>query len=65
MGGLFGADSGERQEYRPEPEPKPEAKPSNITPLTDSQLDWEARKILKQLGLNTHHRQSLLNRGLS
>jgi hypothetical protein len=64
MGGLFRTDSGERQEYRPEQQPK--AKPSNITPLTDEQLDREARKIQKQLGgLNTRHCQSLRDRGLS
>jgi hypothetical protein len=62
MGGLFGADSGERQEYRPEPKA---AKPSNITPLTDEQLDREARKILKQLGLSAKHREQLQARGLT
>ncbi|CAD5984678.1 hypothetical protein PCC7811_04498 [Planktothrix agardhii] len=64
MGGLFGADSGERQEYRPEQQPKA-AKPSNITPLTDEQLDREARKILKQLGLSAKHREQLHGRGLT
>ncbi|MGL5135815.1 MAG: hypothetical protein ACRC78_25070, partial [Planktothrix sp.] len=64
MGGLFGADSGERQEYRPEQQPKA-AKPSNITPLTDEQLDREARKILKQLGLTSKHREQLRGRGLT
>ena len=64
MGGLFGADSGERQEYRPEQQPKA-AKPSNITPLTDEQLDREARKILKQLGLTAKHREQLHGRGLT
>ncbi|CAD5983907.1 hypothetical protein PANO66_04397 (plasmid) [Planktothrix agardhii] len=62
MGGLFGADSGERQEYRPEPKA---AKPSNITPLTDEQLNNEARKILKQLGLTAKHREQLHGRGLT
>jgi hypothetical protein len=64
MGGLFGADSGERREYRPEQQPKA-AKPSNITPLTDEQLDREARKLLKQLGLTTKHREQLHGRGLT
>ena len=64
MGGLFGADSGERQEYRPEQQPKA-AKPSNITPLTDEQLNREARKILKQLGLSAKHREQLRGRGLT
>jgi hypothetical protein len=64
MGGLFGADSGERREYRPEQQPKA-AKPSNITPLTDEQLDREARKILKQLGLSAKHREQLRGRGLT
>ncbi|WP_026796178.1 MULTISPECIES: hypothetical protein [Planktothrix] len=64
MGGLFGADSGERQEYRPEQQPKA-AKPSNITPLTDEQLNNEARKILKQLGLTAKHREQLHGRGLT
>ena len=64
MGGLFGADSGERREYRPEQQPKA-AKPSNITPLTDEQLDREARKILKQLGLSAKHREQLHGRGLT
>ena len=63
MGGLFGVDSGERQEYRPEPETK--AKPSNITPLTDEQLNNEAVKILKQLGLTSKHREQLRGRGLT
>jgi len=63
MGGLFGADSGERREYRPEQQPK--AKPTNITPLTDEQLNIEAVKILKQLGLTAKHRESLINRGLT
>lgn len=62
MGGLFGADSGERREYRPEPKP---AKPLNITPLTDKQLNNEAVKILKQLGLSTKHREQLRGRGLT
>ncbi|WP_254032794.1 hypothetical protein [Planktothrix agardhii] len=64
MGGLFGDYSGERQEYRPEQQPKA-AKPSNITPLTDEQLDREARKILKQLGLSAKHREQLHGRGLT
>ena len=64
MGGLFGADSGERREYRPEQQPKA-AKPSNITPLTDEQLDREARKLLKQLGLTAKHREQLRGRGLT
>ncbi len=41
------------------------AKPSNITPLTDEQLDREARKILKQLGLSAKHREQLHGRGLT
>ena len=64
MGGLFGDYSGERREYRPEQQPKA-AKPSNITPLTDEQLDREARKILKQLGLSAKHREQLHGRGLT
>ena len=64
MGGLFGADSGERREYRPEQQTKA-AKPSNIAPLTDEQLDREARKLLKQLGLSTKHREQLHGRGLT
>jgi len=64
MGGLFGADSGERQEYRPEQQPKA-AKPLSITPLTDEQLNDEARKILKQLGLSAKHREQLHGRGLT
>ncbi|MDS1348505.1 hypothetical protein [Planktothrix agardhii] len=64
MGGLFGADSGERREYRPEQQTKA-AKPSNITPLTDEQLDREARKLLKQLGLTAKHREQLRGRGLT
>ncbi|MFM6456056.1 MAG: phage/plasmid primase, P4 family, partial [Planktothrix sp.] len=33
--------------------------------LTDEQIDSEARKIFKQLGLTTKHRQALINRGLT
>jgi len=64
MGGLFGTDSENHREYRPEPKPEPKSL-TNITPLTDEQLDREARKIIKQLGLSTRHRQALRERGLT
>lgn len=65
MGSVWGIDSGNQNktEYRPQIEKT--TKPSNLKPLTDEQLDTEARKIQKQLGLNTRHRQSLRGRGLS
>ncbi|MBE9144907.1 hypothetical protein [Planktothrix mougeotii] len=65
MGSVWGIDSGNQNktEYRPQIEKT--TKPSNLKPLTDEQLDTEARKIQKQLGLNTRHRKALRGRGLS
>lgn len=60
----------ERQQQREQwqqqrEERKKQDRQRKATALTDEQRDKEARKLLKQLGLSTRHRQSLLNRGLT
>ncbi|VXD10824.1 hypothetical protein PL8927_120002 [Planktothrix serta PCC 8927] len=64
MGSVWVSHTEETQtEYRPTPNPtfnKP-----TLKPLTDQEIDINARLILKQLGLSTQHRQALRERGLT
>lgn len=63
MGSLWALFNGAYN--RPEYIPAPKTETSNITPLTDKQLNGEAVKILKQLGLSTKHREQLRKIGLT
>lgn len=62
MGSVWVLDNGQNHNYRPQ-QVKP--KTSNIIPLTDEQLDYEARLILKQLSLRDNHAQRLIGLGLT
>ncbi len=63
MGGLFRADSGNQDQVEYRPQPQQNVKKSKFKPLTDKELDKNARLILKQLGLSDRHRQELRKRG--
>lgn len=56
----------DRETYRKQREQERQReKARQFSSLSESDRDRESRKLLKQLGLSSKHRQSLLNRGLT